>query len=150
VSRRCLGARKPEICAFVGITGWLRYSKEAGRRGVFFCDEVKVLGEKTGNVQGAWLGKVNERYPHVFEKADGYCVSGYVERVMRTTFTFGFGEGGGHPRCMPSSSEDLTFANITSEGKGRKTVNLKTTMILDQNRRTGETEQLSSISQSKD
>jgi hypothetical protein len=39
-------------------------------------------------------------------------------------------------RCMPSSSEDLTFAKITSEGKGRKTVNLKTTMILDQNRRT--------------
>jgi hypothetical protein len=37
---------------------------------------------------------------------------------------------------MPSSSEDLTFAKITSDGKGRKTVNLKTTMILDQNRRT--------------
>lgn len=37
---------------------------------------------------------------------------------------------------MPSSSEDLTFAMTTSEGKGRKTVNLKTTMILDQNRRT--------------
>jgi hypothetical protein len=37
---------------------------------------------------------------------------------------------------MPSSSDDLTFARITSEGKGRKTVNLKTTMILDQNRRT--------------
>lgn len=33
---------------------------------------------------------------------------------------------------MPSSSEDLTFAKITSVGKGRKTVNLKTTMILDQ------------------
>jgi len=33
---------------------------------------------------------------------------------------------------MPSSSEDLTFAKTTSEGKGRKTVNLKTTMILDQ------------------
>jgi hypothetical protein len=32
---------------------------------------------------------------------------------------------------MPSSSEDLTFAKITSEGKGRKTVNLKTTMISD-------------------
>jgi hypothetical protein len=29
---------------------------------------------------------------------------------------------------MPSSSEDLTFARITSEGKGRKTVSLKTTM----------------------
>jgi hypothetical protein len=41
-----------------------------------------------------------------------------------------------NPRCMPSSSEDLTFAKITSVGKGRKTVNLKTTMILDQNRRT--------------
>ena len=39
-------------------------------------------------------------------------------------------------RCMPSSSEDLTFAKTTSEGKGRKTVNLKTTMILDQKRRT--------------
>jgi hypothetical protein len=40
---------------------------------------------------------------------------------------------------MPSSSEDLTFAKTTSEGKGRKTVNLKTTMILDQKRRTGAT-----------
>jgi len=39
---------------------------------------------------------------------------------------------------MPSSSEDLTFAKITSVGKGRKTVNLKTTMILDQKRRTQE------------
>jgi hypothetical protein len=28
---------------------------------------------------------------------------------------------------MPSSSEDLTFAKITSEENGRKTVNLKTT-----------------------
>jgi hypothetical protein len=37
---------------------------------------------------------------------------------------------------MPSSSEDLTFAKIISVGKGRKTVNLKTTMILDQKRRT--------------
>ena len=33
---------------------------------------------------------------------------------------------------MPSSSEDLTFARIISVGKGRKTVNLKTTMKLDQ------------------
>src|SRR6266849_10775047 len=37
---------------------------------------------------------------------------------------------------MPSSSEDLTFAKIISVRKGRKTVNLKTTMILDQKRRT--------------
>jgi hypothetical protein len=33
---------------------------------------------------------------------------------------------------MPSSSEDLTFARIISVGKGRKTVILKTTTILDQ------------------
>ncbi len=44
--------------------------------------------------------------------------------------------GRGNSRCIPSSSEDLTFAKIISVGKGRKTVNLKTTMILDQKRRT--------------
>jgi hypothetical protein len=37
---------------------------------------------------------------------------------------------------MPSSSEDLTFAKIISAGNGRKTVNLKTTMISDQKCRT--------------
>ena len=40
--------------------------------------------------------------------------------------------------CMPSSSEDLTFAKTISVAKGRKTVNLNTTMILDQKRRTRE------------
>jgi hypothetical protein len=62
---------------------------------------------------------LEEEYVVVSELA-----SSYVERC--------------NPLCMPSSSEDLTFAKIISVGKGRKTVNLKTTMILDQKRRTQE------------
>ena len=84
--------------------------------------------QKERGLQCAWLGEVNERNPHVFEKADGYWKSAcelWYERFAPRV-------GRSNPRCMPSSSEDLTFAKIISVEKGRKTVNLKTTMILDQ------------------
>ena len=84
--------------------------------------------EEERGLQCTWLGEVNERNPHVFEKADGYWKRAH--KLWYERFTPWVGRS--NPRCMPSSSEDLTFAKIISLGKGRKTVNLKTTMILDQ------------------
>jgi len=80
------------------------------------------------------MGEVDEWNPHVFEKTNGHYKHSRVRELWclcePTACVVGIDKGK-HARCMPSSSEDLTFAKITSEEKGRKTVNLKTTMILD-------------------
>ena len=66
------------------------------------------MEEKDNTIQYAWFG--NEQDPHVFEKTDGYVVENELEPFV-----------GRYNPCNPR----------------RKTVNLKSTIILDQECRTG-------------
>ena len=100
-----LGVRKPEVGSFVWVTV---------EEGQIENTQLENLGR-----QGARLREVWSRDVDVVEKSDSYWEGREISVIRITWIT--------DARRIPSWSEDLTFATITSEANGRNTTMRNTT-----------------------